>query len=154
MRQPLLIRRRRPRLRTQPNALTWLAFAAMALLMLMPTGGRLLAAATGGTHGMHMAMAGDMPAAMAMHGDRGHAPGQAAAGDHGAPPAAPDRNPGHAHDGSCPYCPLLVSLLAQSLYLPALVSMPARHQQPLARRVAYAAAIRGNLGARGPPVSL
>lgn len=148
MRRPSLIGRR------QPRALAWLAFAAMALLMLMPTSGRLLAAATDGIHGMAMAMADAMPTGMAMHGGHAHSAIPAAAGDRHGGPVTPDQGPAHAHDGTCPYCPLLVSLLAQPFYLPIIVSAPARHEQPLAYRVAYAAAARAGLGARGPPISL
>jgi hypothetical protein len=130
---------------------SWLAFAAMALLMVMPTSGRLLAAFSAGICGQdvqHAGMIDAVPAAMSSHG--------AMAPDHGA------ANDMHHHggtlphgDGICPYCPLL-----GTMNIPLPHPAPVRPVMPgpmVATRVAAVAPaplLYPGLGPRGPPLSL
>lgn len=142
----------KPRRLLRRHAVAALAFAAMLLLLVMPTTGRLLGVLSAGSYGMPHAMAVAGHAAMAMPG---HAAAITNAGAHeSGHPALPDGNRQHPDNGTCPYCPLLTSMLALVLYVALLAATPAPQPARAARRLAYAATLLRGLGARGPPVSL
>ena len=138
--------------RRQPLAV--LACVAMLLLLVMPTTGRLLGKLTPDAHGAAHAMAMADGAPMAMPGNTPHTPEHAGHAGRARHPAAPDGNGQYPDHGSCPYCPLLGSVIAWSSGVAVLAVQPGPHRAPPARRLAYAAAPHRGLGARGPPAPL
>lgn len=134
------------------HTLAALAFAAMLLLLVMPTTGRLLGVLTAGSYGMPHVMAAVDHAAMVMP-EQSAAIADAAA-NHAGHPALPDGNRQYPDNGTCPYCPLLGSMLALALYVALLAATPALRPTRAAQRFAYAAGPFHGLGARGPPAPL
>jgi hypothetical protein len=155
--------------RAPHRTVTRLAFLAMALLCLMPTVGRLTAAAhaahaTLATHATPAA-AHAMPArlvaaatpahdhhAMAMHD---HQAMQARAAVQGGEAPAPSA-PGNEHErhggGDCDYCPLLASLLTQAVFVaPPRVLHTEANAPPFQAAGLRPAAMVPSLGSRGPP---
>ncbi|TAL73170.1 MAG: hypothetical protein EPN56_03735 [Rhodanobacter sp.] len=138
----------------QRRLLTGLAFAAMLLLMVMPTTGRLLGVLGAGNYGMPHAMTvsghAAMTAAMAMPDQ----PAAVALADHVGHPLPPGGNGPHPDNGTCPYCPLLASMLALALYVALLAIAPAHRPTCATRHFDFAAGLHRGLGARGPPALL
>lgn len=131
------------------GALTGLAFVAMLLLLVMPTTGRLLGVLSAGSYGMPHAMTALDHAAMAMA-----MPEQSAVTTHAARaghPAPPDGAGPHADNGTCPYCPLLASMLALALFVALLAAAPAHGPAHAARGLGDVTGPYCGLGARGPP---
>lgn len=126
----------------------WLAFVAMALLVAMPTAGRLISAWSAGTQGppamlvsAHAHDAQAMPATRGMTGDMaGHA-------HHGFGE--------HQHFGICAYCPLLACLTILVLCLLRLLTAPMQRRTWQSLSIFwFSAGPLGSFGARGPPVIL
>jgi len=131
----------------QRRLLAGLAFAAMLLLLVMPTTGRLLGVLSAGNYGMPhaMAMAGhammarsDQPSPTAHAGHAGH----------------PDHGSTHPDNGTCGYCPLLASMLTLALFVALLAIAPVHGPVRTAQHLDYVAGPRHGLGARGPPAPL
>ncbi|MDQ3510799.1 MAG: DUF2946 family protein [Pseudomonadota bacterium] len=122
------------------------ALAAILLLALVPTAGRLVTGA--GQSATAAADSSEVAGAQVTAPDTNHAAHAAAAG-----PSSSPRSPSGEHDGhDCAYCPLLtstVSLQVPTIQLSALqaaVPVPSRalHERPAAARIP-------GLGSRGPP---
>lgn len=118
-----------------------LACLALALLLAMPTAGRLLLAGSGGHYGPGTA------GVMAHHGH--HAPAALPA----APDGAEEEPPAAADDEFCPYCPLVASLVVFVLLWllappwPCTAAAPGGRRSPrLLFRLPY------GLGPCGPPL--
>lgn len=121
-----------------------LALAAMLALVVMPTAGRLHAAAgarTSGTTG----------ADGASHHAGEHSHHRAPDAGRNAPdaPAAPDR--GHAGHDDCAYCPLLAQLAGTVPPVVLLAAPPAGPAPSLTAAIGHAARRPHGLHARGPP---
>lgn len=124
-----------------------LALIAMLALVVMPTAGRLHAAAagvrtigaTGGTHYSAANEAGE------------HSDHRAAATQPHAPYAPVEPNPGHAGHDDCAYCPLLAQLAGAAPTTPLLAEPPAGPAPSLTAAIGHAARHPHGLHARGPP---
>jgi hypothetical protein len=134
---------------TIQRKVSWLAFAAMVLLMVMPTTGRLLAGVSGGAWGPNLQHPGmTMPAGMT--------PDDAIAPGHGGASGADHHGGAMPHgDGICPYCPLLGTM---AVPLPHFARVPPGLPGLVLTTRATAAAptpVFGiGLGPRGPPSML
>lgn len=120
---------------------SWLAMLAMALLLVMPTAGRLLAGWSGGALGADIQLS---PAHVMSHdgmSDR--------AMQHG------ETNQGMHHgDGICPYCPLLSSVMVLLLCLLLAAHDSRRRSAAPWRSCRLPFLLPQGLGARGPPLPL
>ncbi len=125
--------------------LSWLAFAAMLLMVVLPTTGRAFGAVPAGMHGMHSGDAGQ-PAPSPGH----------ARPDSTNPPGAPAHPRGDMHHGGgvCPYCPLLASLIVLPLLRLYLVRAGNEHRDPPWRWSLHGFVAPNGLGPRGPPFAL
>jgi len=119
-----------------------LALAAITLMVVVPSAGRL-------------AGTGPMPGpAHAMHAGGGHGGHQGAHGSHGAPAAPTSPQPAGALHYDCGYCPLLAAMVPPA---PVHLALPEGHGD--ARLAVGAAAPRlpwrhpWGLGSRGPPAA-
>ncbi|HEX7340193.1 MAG TPA: hypothetical protein VF271_09715 [Rhodanobacteraceae bacterium] len=131
-------------------ATVWLAFAAMALLALMPTAGRIAAGLSSGAYGCFM----DMPAAL-------DGPSMATASM--SPAAMPhamahagmttDGTHEHMPANTCPYCPLLMALakLALLAVIVAATCVACRQTDRFHLHDLPASVCPCGLGACGPP---
>lgn len=140
--------------RSRRQPLTVLACMAMLLLLVMPTAGRLLGTLAPDAHGTGYAMVMTDGAPMAMPAAAPHAPEHAGHAGHAPHPATPDGHGQPADHGSCPYCPLLGSVIAWSPDVAVPAVRPEPRHAPATRRLALAVAPRHGLGARGPPALL
>lgn len=132
--------------------LAWLSFAAMLLLLVMPTAGRLLAGFSDGAFGIPLGMTMPADTVSALHGHSQAS--EHVAADHSSHAGHPGHGDGHAGNGCCPYCPLLTNII--DLLVPLVVPvalLPPQHR-PLVRQPAVAALSLPGLGARGPPALL
>lgn len=141
-------------LRNRRQPLTVLACVAMLLLLVMPTTGRLLGRLAPDVHGTGHAMVMTDGVPMAMPGNASHTPEHAGDAGHARHPAAPDGNGQYPDHGSCPYCPLLGSVIAFSPCVAVAAAVSGHDRVPPARHLAYVTAPHRGLGARGPPTLL
>lgn len=127
----------------------WLAFVAMALLVVMPTAGRLVSAWSAG-------MAGP-PAMLATGHVQPHSaqsmPAMAGIGDMTS--HAHHENGQHQHFGICPYCPLLACLTILVLCLLLRLAAPMQRRAWATLSIFwFSTGPLGSFGARGPPILL
>lgn len=122
----------------------------MLLLLVMPTTGRLLGVLSAGSYGMPHAMTAIDHAAMAMPDQSPVTPHA----EHAGHPAPPDGASPHPDNGTCPYCPLLASMLALALFVALLAAAPAHQPARAARGLGDVARPYCGLGARGPPAPI
>lgn len=127
-----------------------LAFVAMLLLLVMPTTGRLLGVLSAGNYGMPHAMTALGHAAMAMPGQSALTPHAGHTGH----PAQPDGASPQPDYGTCPYCPLLTSMLALALFVALLAVAPSHRPARVAHGLGDVAGPYCGLGARGPPAPI
>ena len=119
-----------------------LALCAMFALVVMPTAGRLHAAAVG------VGINGVSDAAGASHLAGGHEHHRATAPDSRAPDAPAQR---HAGLDDCAYCPLLAQLAGAAPPIVLLAAPPAGPAPSLTAAIGHAARHSHGLHARGPP---
>lgn len=120
--------------------MTLLAIAAMVLLALLPTAGRLWSAGANASRGawaQMCTMAGLKLVNIASAGS--------------STPAVPGHD-GHAGGSDCPYCPLANAIASLLLWVAVVLPLPVSRSWP--RRHALQWVVRGHpcgLGSRGPP---